>query len=176
MTLLCNLASQAEQQNLHFLLIGGHAVNIHGYSRATEDIDLLINREDMLRWKTLLDQAGYRIVHDGGTFQQFEGNDPQMPGVDLMLVNQQTYEKLSMRAVPASPELKSIKLVCVEHLIALKLHVLKQDLAHRRIRDFLDVVELIKANKIDLQNDEMREIFSRYGTEDLYRRIKLAVE
>jgi hypothetical protein len=93
-----------------------------------------------------------------------------------MLVNNETYEKLFVRAISASPEALPIKLVCVEHLIALKLHVLKQDLEHRRLKDFMDIVELVRVNKIDLQSAEMREIFSRYGTQDLYRRIKLAAE
>src|SRR5688572_9735157 len=113
MNVLSTLATQAENQKLPFLLIGGHAVNIHGYSRFTEDIDLLINRGDLAGWEKLLAESGYRMAHDGGTFRQFESNGPQSPGVDLMLVNNQTFQKLSARAVPAHPGLRSIRLVCV---------------------------------------------------------------
>jgi len=64
----------------------------------------------------------------------------------------------------------------VPHLIALKLHALKQDLAHRQIKDFLDVVDLVAANKIDLKSEELKSIFQRYGSADLYRRILTACE
>jgi hypothetical protein len=175
MSTLSVLAAKAQEKNLSFLLIGGHAVNLHGYSRFTHDIDLLINRDDLPQWSKLLSEAGYIVHQQTATFLQFDPPSPESPRVDLMLVSNSTYEKLALRAgsVKDAPQ---IKYVCAEHLIALKLHVLKQDLQHRRLKDFLDVVEVVRANKIDLQNAEMREIFDRYGTEDLYRRIKLALE
>jgi predicted nucleotidyltransferase len=176
MSAISMLAAKAREMNLSFLLIGGHAVNLHGYSRFTKDIDLLIRRDDLPRWRELLREAGYELQHQAATFLQFDAEKAETPGVDLMLVNRSTYEKMIARAISAQPDGTAIHFVCAEHLIALKLHVLKQDLEHRRLKDFLDIVEVVRAKKIDLQSAEMREIFSRYGTEDLYRRIRLAVE
>jgi hypothetical protein len=40
----------------------------------------------------------------------------------------------------------------------------------------LDVVELIRANHLDLKSAEMQEMFARYATPDLARRIRIACE
>ena len=37
------LRAVADAHSLEFLLIGGHAVNAHGYARTTLDVDLLSN-------------------------------------------------------------------------------------------------------------------------------------
>ena len=171
--ILDQVAGKAAEIGLPYLLIGGHAVNYHGYSRLTDDVDLLIKRDALSDWTALLNSFGYSLRHEAGTFCQFEKKDSNEPGIDLMLVNEQTFEKLSGRAQNKQEGGVHFQLVCVEHLIALKLHALKQDLEHRRVKDFLDVVELVRANGIDLRSEEMRQIFERYGTEDLYRRIQL---
>lgn len=171
--ILEHVAAKAREIELPYLLIGGHAVNFHGYSRLTDDVDLLIKRDSLSNWAELLKSFGYTLSHEAGTFCQFEKKDSNEPGIDLMLVNEQTFQKLSERAQIKEAGGVRFQLVCVEHLIALKLHALKQDLAHRRVKDFLDVVELVRANGIDLRSEEMRQIFERYGTEDLYRRIQL---
>jgi hypothetical protein len=93
-----------------------------------------------------------------------------------MLVNDETFGRLSERSLALPEPSESLKIVCVEHLIALKLHVLKQDLEHRRLHDFLDVVDLVKKNNIDLQSPEMQGIFERYSTPEWYRKIKLSCE
>ncbi len=60
--------------------------------------------------------------------------------------------------------------------LALKLHVLKQAQLHRFLKDFQDVVELIRINKVDLHSEEMRGLFLRYGTADLYEKVKRAID
>lgn len=40
---LKKICSALEENKAEYVLVGGWAVNIHGYARATEDIDLLVN-------------------------------------------------------------------------------------------------------------------------------------
>jgi hypothetical protein len=44
----------------------------------------------------------------------------------------------------------------LDHLIALKLHVLKQRLSHRGYKDFMDVLSLVQANQLDVRSDTSR--------------------
>ncbi len=176
MQVLKSVREMAERQELPFLLIGGHAVNIHGYSRMTEDIDLLIRREDLAAWRQCLAKLGYTASEEHGAFCQLNSPDGSSRRIDLMLVNNTTFEKLNARAKVAAYIGSEIPVVAVEHLIALKLHALRQELPHRAIKDFLDVVELIRANHLDLNDSEMQEIFKRYATDDLARRIRIACE
>jgi len=170
------LSAAAQSRKLRALLIGGHAVNLHGVSRFTEDFDFLIDRATVASWRELLRSLGFESFRDAATFEQFsrEGEGPKR--LDLMLVNSGTFEKLFSKALPLPEPSESMRIVCAEHLVALKLHVLKQDLAHRRLRDFLDVVELIKQNKLDLKGAEMKEVFDKFGTPELARKVKLYCE
>jgi predicted nucleotidyltransferase len=176
MKLLRTLREISQTRQIPFLLIGGHAVNVHGFSRMTEDVDIAVRRDQSSPWKEALESIGYKAVNDGGAFLQFASGVERGGALDLMLLNAATFEKLATRAKAIQYLGTEISVVAVEHLIALKLHALRQDLAHRRIKDFLDVVELIRANCLDLQSAELREIFTRYGTEDLARRIRIACE
>lgn len=63
-----------------------------------------------------------------------------------------------------------------EHLVALKLHALNQELEHRRLRDFLDVVGIINKNSLDLDSAGMKEVFEKFGTPELYQKVKLGCE
>ena len=92
-----------------------------------------------------------------------------------MLVNQETFTGIIVAASPVTVQGASVLLVSVEHLIALKLHVLKQARLHRFLKDFQDV-ELVRINRLDLHSDPMRVLFLRYGTSDLYEKIKRALE
>lgn len=44
------LAARAADEGLQAILVGGNAVNLHGYFRTTFDVDLLIPEEDAERW------------------------------------------------------------------------------------------------------------------------------
>src|SRR5690606_17992266 len=119
----------------------------------------------------------YSLFRDGPNFLQFTPVPPATTWpLDLMLVNDQTFARMrtASRQLPYASGL--VRVPSVEHLIALKLHVLKQNLPHRTIKDFADVQALVEHNNINLHAPEIREIFSRYGSEDLYRRLKIACE
>ncbi len=54
--------------------------------------------------------------------------------------------------------------------------MLKQARLHRFLKDFQDVVELVRINHLDLHSEAMRVLFLKHGTTDLYEKIKRAVE
>lgn len=63
------------------------------------------------------------------------------------------------------------KIPKLQHVIALKVHAMKFGHARRFLKDFLDVVGLVKANRWDVASNEIRGIFERYGTSDLYEKV-----
>lgn len=56
---LCN------QYNLEYLVIGGFAVSVHGYPRATKDLDICINRtkENIEKVLKILDDFGFGALN-----------------------------------------------------------------------------------------------------------------
>lgn len=101
MNLFEKLAANAALLRLRFLVIGGHAVNFHGFQRGTEDADILICRSDADAWRKLIPEMGFRLVHEQETFLQFGSLDSAEWDLDLMIVPAETFERLFAAAEPA---------------------------------------------------------------------------
>jgi predicted nucleotidyltransferase len=91
-----------------------------------------------------------------------------------MLLNDSTFEKLFAASVTKSMGETKVRVPCVEHLVALKVHALKHARTRRFLKDFQDVTELVLRNRIDLASAEIHEIFQRYGTPELYEKVRSA--
>lgn len=175
MSFVHELHAAAAKANLPFIVIGGHAVNALGISRETADFDILVSREDETGWRSLLGSLGYTVRFDGGNFLQMNPPSGSTWPVDLMLVNGDTFTKLWASVTDGELLGLRFKIPAPEHLIALKLHALRQDKPHRALKDFLDVVAIVQTCCLDLESSTLREIFSRYGTDELYERVRKAV-
>jgi hypothetical protein len=161
---------EASAHQLRYLVIGGYAVIAHGYPRLTFDFDLAIERAGKDRWLACVAGLGYRVIHDGGAFLQLTSEKHAWP-LDLMLLNESTFARLYEGSHVRRLEGTEIRVPSVEHLIALKVHALAHSHAGRFLKDFEDVVNLVRRNKIELSAPEFREIFRRYGNEELYAKI-----
>jgi len=136
----------------------------------------LVLKSDKQKWRELLAGLHYECFNDSEGFQQYKKSGQEAWPLDLMLATQETFDGLLAAATPATVQDAVVPLVSLEHLIALKLHVLKQGRLHRFLKDFEDVIQLVRINHLDLQSAPVRALFIRYGTADLYEKIKRAVE
>jgi predicted nucleotidyltransferase len=50
---LVGICRELNQRSVNYIVIGGMAINIHGFTRNTEDIDLLIETEETNERKIL---------------------------------------------------------------------------------------------------------------------------
>ena len=57
---------------------------------------------------------------------------------------------------------------CLDHLLALKLHALKQSLPHRTSKDAEDVETLCRRNGLNLSDPRYEQLFLKYGSRELY--------
>ena len=163
--------AETRKRNLRFLVIGGLAVNLYGYSRDTADLDLLICAERREQWLDLFSQLGYAIYQDGGNFIQLSSEKHAAWPVDLMLVQEGTFA--TMFAAGHEEDLYGTRsrIPSLEHLIALKLHALKNGRFERFLKDFLDTENLILVNGLDIKSENMRQLFAKYGTMELYDKV-----
>lgn len=156
-----------EKPALPFLVIGGYAVAAHGYARATFDVDFLARRADREVWITRLTAAGLRQVGDTRSFVRFG-----LPGggdaLDLMFVDEDTFTGMVGAAEERDFGAAHALVPCLDHLLALKLHVLRQALAHRTSKDADDVEMLIRRNGLDLREPRYEQLFLRYGNREIY--------
>jgi len=173
---LAQIQRAATARQLRFVLIGGFAVNAHGYSRVTGDLDLAVPRNDRLEWRALIGDLGYRLVAENERFFQFQSMTGSGLPIDVMLANGSTFEAFWKEAKDTLADGTTFRVVALEHLIAMKLHVLKQAKLHRFMKDYQDVVSLVWLNGIDLASASYRALFEKYGTLDLYEKIRRACE
>ena len=169
---LAAIVARAAEGNLPFILAGGHAVIAHGCPRNTFDIDLIIPRNQRDKWKDLAQATGYRLVGQGPTFLQFSPSGSQAPPLDLMLVSEDTFGKLLAEAVPATAALPGARIVSLRHLLALKCHAIKHGHRGRIVKDADDVIRLVQANRLDVNDPEIRDLFLKYGPAELYEKIQ----
>ena len=165
---LVGICSRDEQ--LRFLVIGGYAVIAHGYARFTHDLDFLIRRQQREQWVKKLKAVGFiNFVHR----QNFIQVSALSGGVDLdlMLVNDATFNQMWAEAKSISFGDVEARMTCLDHLLALKLHVIKQGLVHRIDKDKDDVKMLVRKNSLNIRSRRYQELFLKYGTAAIYEEV-----
>jgi predicted nucleotidyltransferase len=161
----------SRERDLRFLVIGGHAVNVHGYSRTTCDLDLMIERDQRGPWTDALQSCHYSVGHQHEIFMQFEPPDEHSWPIDFMLVSAETFSGMWAESVSTSLDGTPVRIPSLRHLLALKFHVIKQSLRHRSVKDWDDVIRLIDANSIDVRSESFKQLCQRYGNLDTYEQI-----
>ena len=169
------LAQITERVQRPFLVIGGHAVIAHGYPRTTVDLDLMVRRREREIWLTHLRELNYEVEHVQDTFAQLTSTVGDID-LDLMFANDPTFDGMLSDSVAKPGGTMNVRVPSLQHLIALKLHVLKQGLRHRVLPDLDDVIELVLANGLDLREEKWRRLFDKYGNMDLYEKVRHATQ
>jgi len=131
----------------------------------------MVRSRDALSWKEFLGGAGYRVFHDAPAFVQLEPPAPTSWPVDLMLVGDRTFDLMLGEAQRFSFGGTSCWIPSVRHLIAMKLHALKQTGGRRSRKDAIDIVELAEKHGIDLRGEDFRRQCERFADGSIYDKI-----
>lgn len=173
MEILRTIALYAGSNGMPFLVIGGHAVNSYGLDRHTGDLDLLVPRSGKPLWLRLMELLRYSIGQNTDTFARFRPDTIAAWPIDLMFVDDRTFEKMNAASTVAEFGVVQARVAGMPHLIALKIHALKEFQEHRDAKDFSDLLFLIQRSKIS--DAELQRLCTRYASDKLYRRVKGAL-
>jgi len=169
-----SLAAGARAEGLDSLLVGGNAINLLAYSRTTFDVDLLVRESDAERWLSFFARRGYAVFHRSTNFirLRFAADPAAALPVDLMLADKETFEKI-LAASQLHDLGQNVKLAIPSplHLIAMKLHALRNPARLESGIDLQDVKHLIRTASIDTSSKEFIEITLRYATPALRDRL-----
>lgn len=168
------LAREFEKAKIPIILIGGFAVNYYKVSRATGDVDVLMVDEHFEKASSLLTEAGYKEVVRGNVFARFQSTQPLLMDLDVLFVDKKTFSGMMNEAKETEIEGNKIRVASLVHLIALKLHSLKNNLSGREDPDLRDLIRLIQENQA-VTKEDFRELCLKYGTEELYEKVGGAV-
>lgn len=172
MTLLRLISQKANEQQLPFMLIGGYAVMAHGYARSTYDLDFLIRKNQAEDWSKLLESLGFSIHFTGPTFLQFDPPPGEKLPLDAMFVSDETFARMQAEAKLVEADGVATSVVSLSHLVALKCHAIRHGKPHRAMKDIEDLVQLARANKLDLNEPSLRDIILKHGNKELYETLK----
>ena len=88
-----------------------------------------------------------------------------------MLVQEATFQPMHRAAVEVDLFGALVLVPTLEHLLALKLHALKHSHLGRYLKDYLDAENLIRINHVDMRAENIRQLFLKYGTLELYEKL-----
>lgn len=169
MVIFRTLAEIFKRTGVTAVLIGGYAVNAHKVTRHTVDIDFLIEKNGLEGPLAELKRIGYTVAHQQEAFVQLTAQG--LRDIDFMLSDVATVSKMyetGDRVTIAGEEFVTPNL---NNLVALKLHSIKWN-PHRELVDFPDIVLLLQANDVDIASTGIKELFSKYGTPELYQKAR----
>ena len=172
MEILRTISLYTDGKNMPFLLIGGHAVNAYGISRQTGDLDILVQRDSKSLWIELMKKLHYSIVQDDSRFARFTPDTIAAWPIDLMFVDVSTFQKLFEHSRDIAIGATTVKVVSPKHLVTLKIHALKHYQEHRFVKDYNDLLQLLKMHCQDLDPQDLKDLCLRYADLSLYDRIQ----
>lgn len=171
MEILRTIQAYAEAQGLRFLVIGGHAVNCFGLARQTGDIDILVERELSDKWREILVKLDYQPGQSDTRFARFRSIHLAAWPIDLMFVESSTFQKMYAESEVFELGVSKVRVVSARHLATLKLHALKVYQESRHLKDYNDLVGLLRAGKAVFEEGEFRDLCLRYASLELFEKV-----
>lgn len=158
-------------RGVRFLLIGGYALPAYGVVRQTMDTDCLICDADESECRAALKSLGYVENQRTEAFVRYVHPLAATMDLDVMLVDLETFDRMfnSSLVWPAGEALARVP--ALPHLIALKLHAVRNCPA-RELRDLADVVELLRQNPDAMTEENLRSACEQYGPSGCYEKIR----
>lgn len=153
------------------VLVGGYALGAHGHQRFTKDVDFVVAEQDVDKLVSALSKTGYREVLRSPVVVRCAPEDEASEVVDLMPVDAHTFGKMKTEAREEDYGGERFLVPKLDHLMAMKLHALREQFETRKTKDLPDIVELLKRNHLDVTSERFRDLCYTYGTPELYQEI-----
>jgi hypothetical protein len=146
---LRRVVKDLENHEISYNVIGAIALNNHGYRRFTEDIDLLLTREGLEKFRNELVGRGYRPAFESAT-RKFRTTRENVT-IEIITAGEFPGDGKPKPVEFPNPnenqtEIDGIKTVGLEKLIELKLA--SGMTAPHRLKDLADVQEVIKIKSL----------------------------
>ena len=147
------------------ILIGGWAVQGHGYSRNTVDVDCMIATDSVTAMKAALAHFGFEEIDSFPQFTRFKQRSGLYPLLDVMFVAPDVFTRMSTQGKKISVDGANIVIPSLHHLFALKLHAIKNN-PDGRGKDIEDIRQLLLANPGVVTAASFKELCQKFGPTD----------
>jgi hypothetical protein len=163
------IARILSEMRIDYAIAGALSLAAHGLVRATEDVDVLISREGLERFKQAWLGRGYVTVRPGGKAVRDTVNGVK---VDFLIEGDYPGDGKPKPVRFPSPaqagtEIGRIRVVDLKHLVEMKLA--SGMTAPHRLQDLADVLRLISVAKLPRELAESLDAFVRAKYEELWQ-------
>lgn len=171
---LCSLVEQFNRQKIGYALMGGYALGALGIARATVDLDLLVDKDDLGKIDKIMEELGYKLRFRTENVSQWLSPLKIFGEVDFLHAFRKISRKMLAKAIqkPMCGGKFQVKVLRPEDIIGLKVQSIANDPA-RKGRDFEDIKEIVKKFSRKLDWRLLKEYFSLFGMEEDYKRLKV---
>jgi len=137
-------AKRLERARISYAVVGGLALNAHGYERTTKDVDLLLSRNSFETFCRKFVGKNYDRI--SGRPRRFVDRSN---GVRIDILVTGLFPGTGKPGPIAFPDPKLVREKIEEYQVVNLPTLVELKLAARRWRDFADIVEIIRANNLD---------------------------
>jgi hypothetical protein len=170
------LAQRLNELGIPFAVAGGFALGAHGYLRFTDDIDILVRKEDWKRFKESYLGLGYREVFDGSKSVRDTEDNVKIEPLYTGGFPGDGKPKAISYPDPSDPKVilkgDRFPVATLETMIELKIAA-GMTSPGRQFKDYADAVELIRRNALPASFVERLHPYVRETFTSLFERAQL---
>ena len=150
-----------EGKQIPYAVIGGVGLAGYGMSRATLDLDFVVEGESQKAVVDHLESLGYQTLYRSTGYSNHQHALPEMGGVNVVYVRGETSRRIFEASRPLEgPDGKLVPVPSPEHLIAMKVVAMKND-PSRAHQDLADIQFLM--SRPDVDREEVQRQFEKHG-------------
>jgi hypothetical protein len=163
------LAQRLDAEGIQYAIAGAMALGAHGYERVTTDVDVLITREGLARFKKAYIGRGYVDKFPGSKGMRDTENGV---AIDILIAGEFPGDGLPKPVVfpnPADAAVEGIRFRILALPILVELKLASGMTAPHRLKDLADVLELVRAAKLTTEFAAGLDPFVREKYLELWR-------
>lgn len=158
-----------QERKIRHAVIGGVGLGGYGMSRATVDLDFVVDASVQAEVIHFLESLGYRTLHRSTGYSNHEHPSSEQGAVDMVYVQEPTSGMIFKGArMLDGPGGLRIPVPRPEHLIAMKIVAMKND-PSRTFQDMADIRFLLSLPDVD--REHVRAQFEKHGLRERYHEL-----
>ena len=152
------------------LLIGGHAVDAHGGSGDTSELECAIAAASEAKFAHYVGLSGWNMIYRTQFFSKFRLLSTGSPVIKVMFLDDTTFGRMHDGGFDFAFEKIRLRVPALIHVIAMKLQVVKNE-PHREIDELPQILALLRANPGRWKPEELTEACDRFGPPEIHERL-----
>lgn len=168
------ITKEFKARGVRFALIGGIGMSLRGAVRATVDIDFLVNKGDLEKIRSVMEDNGYRCIYQSENVSQYVSDVKLLGAIDLL----HAFRPISLKMLEKSEPLPvfegelQVPVLKTEDIIGLKIQAIANNPERRELdgKDIENLLSLHGGKGVDWK--VLRQYFELFHMNALYEELR----